>query len=170
MVINIASVKSEALLLFCRDLIDSYKSTSLDMYVVDDDLKEFVSKSIDDISKAINVLVRPNDYYIRNLRVINIKIVLKHYNLINKLVTEYLEKEDSFNPSMLCFALLSTWFKELEYEHHRKEYIFFGLYPYWEVFDRLIVKSRDLEYKRLNVKMVQIAESVMLKLDKKGLK
>jgi len=170
MVINTASVKSEALLLFCRDLINSYKTTSLDIYNIDEDLKTFISTKIEDVSKAIDVLVQPNNYYIRNIRVINIKIILKYYNFINDEVSRYLQKEPNFNPSMLCFALLSTWFKELEYEKHKKEYIFFGLFPYWEVFDSLIVKSKDLEYKRLNVKMVQIAEDVIVKLDKKGLR
>ncbi|MCK5293786.1 MAG: hypothetical protein KAJ49_03975 [Arcobacteraceae bacterium] len=166
MVINISSVKTEALLLFCRDLINSYRLKDDNIFNIDDELKIFVSKHIDDLQKAINVIVQPNDYYIRNMRVDRIKIIVKYYNSINQMVSKHLEQLGNFNPSMLCFSLLATWFKELDHETSTKEFLYFGIYPYGEIYDSLLINVTDVQYKRLNITMIQIAEDVMIKLNK----
>ncbi len=158
MVVNISSVKTEALLLFCRDLINSYQADDTDIIAVNKDLL-----------KAINVVVQDIDYYIRNMRVNRINIIVKYYNIINKMVSKYFEFDPQFNPSMLCFSMLATWFKELEHQNNSKEYIYFLIYPYGEIFDKLIVNVTDSEYKKLNIKMIQIAEDIIVRYDKKGL-
>jgi len=166
MVINISSVKTEALLLFCRDMIASYETNSDDLFSVEEDLKLYIKVHISDLKKAINVVVHPSDYYIRNIRVSRIKMIVHYYNNINKMISQSLEKDPSFNPAMLCFSLLATWFKELEHERTSKEFIYFSIYPYGEIYDRLIIQIKNQEYKILNIKMIEIAETVMIKLNK----
>jgi len=169
MIINLSSVKTEALLLFCRDLIESYENNTDNIYDISNDTKEFVSSTINDLKKAINVVLQDNSYYIKNSNVTRIKIIISFYNQINQLISKYLAKNSEFNPSMLCFSLLATWFKELEHQEHSKEYLYFTLYPYGEIFDTLIVKQQDSKYKNLNINMIQIAENTMIKLNNKGL-
>jgi len=169
MIINMSSVKTEALLLFCRDLINSYEKSDDNIYNISDDTKEFIAKNIQDLKKAINVVVQGNNYYIQNSNVTRIKIILSYYNQINNDISKYLSNKSEFNPSMLCFSLLATWFKELEHGKNSKEYLYFTLYPYGEIFDTLIVKQKDIKYKNLNINMIQIAENTMLKLNTKGL-
>ena len=169
MIINLSSVKTEALLLFCRDLIDAYENNSSEIYDIDMNTKEFISSNIKDLKKAINAILQKNEYYIKNSKVTRIKIILNYYNQINNLITNKLEKNTQFNPSMLCFSLLATWFKELEHQEQSKEFLYFTLYPYGEIFDALIVKQKDKEYKILNIKMIEISEQTMLKLNQKRL-
>jgi len=169
MIIDMSSVKTEALLLFCRDLINSYKNNTDDIYNIDSNVKEFINKNIQDLQKAIDVIVQNNDYYIKNIKVSRIKIIVSFYNMINKTITNYLQNSARFNPAMLCFSLLATWFKELEHQGDSKEFLYFNLYPYGDIFDLLIVKTNNKEYKNLNITMVEIAEDVMVKLNNKGL-
>ena len=169
MIINLSSVKTEALLLFCRDLIDAYENNSNEIYDIDNSTKEFISLNIKDLKKAINVVLQDNKYYIKNAKVTRIKIILSYYNQINSLITNALEKNREFNPSMLCFSLLATWFKELSHQEKSKEFLYFTLYPYGEIFDILIVKQNNKQYKRLNIKMIEIAETTMLKLNQQKL-
>ena len=69
---------------------------------------------------------------------------------------------------MLCFALLTTWFKELGYDNSSKEFIFFALYPYGEIYDEFLIKIKDTNYKMLNLRMINIAEDSMIKLNNLG--
>jgi len=165
MVINKSSVKTEALLLFCRDMISSYESNSDDLFSVEDDLKLYIKEHIQDLKKAINIVVKPSEYYIRNIRVSRIKMIVHYYNNINKMISQSLDKDPSFNPAMLCFSLLATWFKELEYETKSKEFIYFSIYPYGEIYDKLIIQIKNKEYKILNIKMIEISENTMIKLN-----
>jgi len=169
MIIDMSSVKTEALLLFCRDLIDSYKNNTDDIYNIDSFTKEFVNKNIDDLKNAIDVVAQNNEYYIKNINVSRIKIIVNFYNIINKTISTHLEKSSRFNPAMLCFSLLATWFKELEHQGHSKEFLYFNIYPYGDIFDLLIINTKNKDYKMLNISMVEIAEDVMIKLNNKGL-
>jgi hypothetical protein len=169
MIINMSSVKTEALLLFCRDLIDSYKNNTNDIYNINEQTVTFIEQNIVDLNKAINVIIQENDYYIKNLKVSRIKIIVSFYNIINNTINKHLKKNNRFNPAMLCFSLLATWFKELEHQGDSKEYLYFNLYPYSDIFDILIVKVDNKEYKQLNISMVEIAENVMIQLNNKAL-
>ena len=170
MIIDIASLKTEALLLFCRDLINTYNNDENEnnvntIFIADIHLKEFIKNHIQNLQKGINAILQPNDYYIRNMRVTRIRLIIKIYNQINKLVSDHLKNNNRFNPSMLLFSMLATWFKELGYENNSKEFIFFSIYPYSEIYDILLLDVKDLEYKKLNINMIQIAEDVIIRLN-----
>jgi hypothetical protein len=165
MIINSSKVKTEALLLFCRDLIDSYKDNKDEIFDVSNELKEFIDERTLQLYKAINVSAQPIDYYLRNQKVSRIAMILKTYEYINKNITKFLKNDTKFNPSMLCFSLLSTWFAELGNEINSKEFLFFSIYPYGEIYDKLLLNLGNTEYKSLNIAMLNVSEATILKLN-----
>ena len=165
MIINSSKVKSEALLLFCRDLINSYKDIDDELYTDKIELKKFIDIRTKQLLKAINSTIQPTDYYTRNLRVSRISIIFKTYQYINSMISKQLQNGSIFNPSMLCFTLLSTWFAELTHGENHKEFLFFYIYPYSEIYDKLLLNLNDPEYKSLNLAMLNIAENTMLNLN-----
>ncbi len=165
MIINSSKVKTEALLLFCRDLIDSYKDNHDDIFDVTDDVKEFIDNRIAQLRKAISISVQPIDYYLRNKKVSRIFMILKTYEYINKSITKVMKNNTKFNPAMLCFSLLSTWFAELGHETNSKEFLFFTIYPYGEIYDTLLLNTNNMEYKSLNISMINVAEETIFKLN-----
>ena len=170
MIINSSKVKTEALLLFCRDIINSYIDKDDGLYKDKIEIKEFIDDKTKQLLKAINLSVQPTDYYERNIRVSRISIIHNTYSYINNLISKQLSKGDTFNPSMLCFTLLSTWFAELENGENDKEFLYFYLYPYSEIYDKLLLNLNDLEYKKLNLSMLSIAELTVYKLNAYRLK
>ena len=165
MIINSSKVKTEALLLFCRDLIDSYKDNTDEIFDVTKDIQEFVDTRVAQLHKAINVSVQPTEYYLRNKRVSRISMILKTYEYINKSITKVMKNNTKFNPAMLCFSLLSTWFAELGHENKSKEFLFFTIYPYGEIYDSLLLNTNNIEYKSLNIAMINVAEETIFKLN-----
>jgi hypothetical protein len=165
MIINTSKVKTEALLLFSRDLIDSYINNKDDIFQLEADFTEFVELRISQLLKAINVTVQPIDYYIRNKNVSRILMILKSYEFINKNISKHLKNNNKFNPSMLCFSLLSTWFAEMQKENDSKEFLYFSIYPYSEIYDKLLLNTNNAEYKNLNIMMLNIAEDTIFKLN-----
>lgn len=165
MIINSSKVKTEALLLFCRDLIDSYKDNHDEVFNISYEIKDFVEIRIKQLHKSINNVTQPIDYYLRNKQVSRIHMILKSYEYINKSITKLMKNNMKFNPTMLCFSLLSTWFAELEKENNTKEFLFFIIYPYSEIYDKLLLNIDNIEYKKLNISMLNIAESTVLKLN-----
>ena len=166
MIINSSKVKTEALLLFCRDLIDSYKDNTDEVFDVSQEIKVFVDDRTMQLRKAIDVSIQPTEYYLRNKRVSRILMILKTYEYINKNITQLMKKNTKFNPAMLCFSLLSTWFAELGHEINSKEFLFFTIYPYGEIYDILLLNNKNIDYKRLNISMINVAEETILKLNK----
>jgi len=164
MIINIEKIKTEALLLICRDIIESYKDQN-SAIEFPNDMVEFIDNRIDDLLKSLNVVLQPNDYYIRNKRVSRINIILKTHHYLQKNLSSYFTKNQLFDPAMLCFALLSTWFAEFQ-RGQFKEFIYFTIYPYSEVYDKLLLNIEDKNFKTLNISMLNIAEQVILKLDR----
>lgn len=170
MILNLSKIKTEALLLFCKDLIASYKDKDENLFDVD----VLTNQSIDDISndmyKQMNNVTFPNDYYIKNRKHYRIKAVLESYNFINKELTKEFEQNAEtgklFNPAMLYFSLLAVWFKELDKESRSKEYIYFTIYPYANVYDKLLINIKDEKFKKLNISMIEIAEKIIYRLDR----
>lgn len=167
MVINISKIKTEALLLFCKDLIVSYKdSEELSKYGLDRDIfNEFNNiglKILDEIEKV----TFSQDYYLKNYKNFRVKAILNCYDFINKEITKNLKVNEEFNPSMLYFSMLTIWFKELQKENKSKEFIYFLIYPYENVYDKLLVQIKNIEYKSMNIKMIELAEKIIYKYDK----
>jgi hypothetical protein len=166
MILNLSKIKTEALLLFCKDLIASYKDVDEKLFDVDEKIDEYINQISSDMFKQLNNVTFPSDYYIKNRSHYRIKAVLQAYNFINKELTSELEDGKVFNPAMLYFSLLAVWFKELDKERRSKEYIYFTIYPYSNVYDKLLINVQDENFKKLNISMIEVAEKVIYKLDK----
>lgn len=173
MILNLSKIKTEALLIFCKDLISSYKDKEEKLFDIDDEIDKYISEISNDMYKQMNNCTFPNEHYMKNRTHYRIKAVLEAYNFINKEITKELSEEGKgklFNPAMLYFSLLAVWFKELDKESRSKEYIYFTIYPYTNVYDKLLVNIKDEKFKRLNIAMLELAERVIYKLDKVSFK
>ena len=91
MIINSSKVKTEALLLFCRDLIDSYKNSEDELFNTSENLKEFIDTRSLQLLKAINISIQPTEYYTRNIRVSRISLIYKTYQYINNNISKLTE-------------------------------------------------------------------------------
>ena len=170
MILNLSKIKTEALLLFCKDLILSYKDKEEKIFNISDDIDQYMCGISDDMLKNICNITFDNEHYLKNRKHYRIKAILDAYNFINQEMSEVLKDGTQFNPSMLYFALLATWFKELDKESRSKEYIYFIIYPYANVYDKLLLNIDDEKFKLLNIAMIEIAEEVIVKLDRLSLK
>lgn len=166
MVFDPVSLKTEALLLFCRDLIETYENDENNLFSMDEQFLIFINQNIENLKKGINAIVQKNDYYLRNIRMSRIKMVLYYYEFINKTITNFMKKDNRFDPSMLCFSMLATWFKEFEVDTKSNQYVFFSIYPYGEIYDKFLIENKNETYKLINLQMIDIAEKTMLKLYK----
>lgn len=166
MILNISKIKTEALLLFCKDIILSYNLKDDTFFDVDKETKEYINNVTSDILKQLQYVTKPNEFYLKKQSSTHIRSVLSAYNFINKNLSKEFEDGKTFNPSMLYFSLMATWFAELGRESKSKEFIYFSMYPYAEIFDKLLVNIKDSHFKALNISMVDIAERIVLKLDR----
>ena len=167
MILNVSKIKTESLLLFCKDLILSYKDkVDVNDYGMDKEVIEKFNNIGNDMLKQILNVTFPQNYYLQNRKHYRIKAVLDGYNFINDEISKNLKENEAFNPSMLYFSLLAVWFKELNKESRSKEYIFFLLYPYSKVYDKLLIEIKNKEFRALNIKMIELAENVIYKFDK----
>ncbi len=167
MILNLSKIKTESLLLFCRDLILSYKDKDdIEKYVMDKDIIEKFNNIGNDMLKQISNVTLPQSYYIQNRKHYRIKAILDGYNFINNEISKSLKQNEEFNPSMLYFSLLAVWFKELNKESRSKEYIYFIIYPYANAYDNFLVEIKDKNFKLLNIKMIELAEKIIYKFDK----
>jgi hypothetical protein len=167
MILNLSKIKTESILLFCKDLILSYKDgIDLDKYIMDKEVINKFNNIGNDMLKQISNVTFPPNYYLSNRKHYKIKAILDGYNFINEEISKNLKQNEEFNPSMLYFSLLALWFKELNKESKSKEYIYFIIYPYANVYDNLLIEIKDKEFRKLNIKMIELAEKVIYKFDK----
>ena len=167
MILNISKIKTEALLLFCKDLILSYQNNlNENSFEIEKEIIEEFNNISNDMLKQISNVTLPNQYYLQNRKHYKIKSILDAYNFINNEISTNLKKNEEFNPSMLYFSLLALWFKELNKESSSKEYIFFLLYPYTNIYDKLLIKIKNPEFKELNIKMIELAELIISKYER----
>jgi len=167
MILNLSKIKTESLLLFCRDLILSYKDKDdIEKYLMDKEVIEKFNNIGNDMLKQISNVTLPSSYYLQNRKHYRINAILDGYNFINKEISKNLKENEEFNPSMLYFSLLALWFKELNKESKSKEYIYFILFPYYNVYDKFLVEIKDKDFKLLNIKMIELAEKIIYKFDK----
>lgn len=165
MIINLSKIKTEALLLLCKDIISSYKDKKIDKFSINEDIDIYMEDISKEILKQLENLTRDNSFYLKNKKSARIKSILNAYNFLNKELSNELKEGVEFNPSMLYFSMLAMWFKELGKESKSKEYIYFLIYPYSNVYDKLLLNIEDEKFKLLNIKMIEIAERVILKYD-----
>lgn len=170
MILNLSKIKTEALLLLCKDLILSYKDNQEELFDIDKEVNETINNITNDFLKQIENVTFNTEYYIKNRNHYRIKAVLNAYNFINAELSQHLKEGMPFNPAMLYFSMLAVWFMELNKESKSKEYIYFILYPYANVYDKLLVNMKDEKFKMLNIQMIEIAERVIFNLDKHSLK
>lgn len=170
MILNLSQIKTEALLIFCKDLIESYKDKEEKIFDVDDEIDKYISQISNDMHKQMSISTFPTDYYIKNRKHYRIKAVLEAYNFINKEISKEFQDGKVFNPAMLYFSLLAVWFKELDKESRSKQYIYFTIYPYANVYDKLLINIKDENFKKLNISMLEISERVILRYDRLSLK
>jgi len=166
MILNLSQIKTEAILLFCKDLISSYKDKDEDIFEVDKETNEYINKISEEMYKQMENCTAPTDYYLKNSNHFRIKAVIDAYNFLNKQLSYELKDGATFNPAMLYFSLLAVWFKELDKENKSKKYIYFTIYPYGNVYDKLLVNIKDEKFKKLNIDMIEIAEKVIYRLEK----
>lgn len=171
MIINLSKIKTEALLLLCRDIITSYENSDNENFFINEDIKNYINDVSRNILKELNKVTKDNDFYLKN-RTTSYRIsgILKAYNFISFELSKEFTDGVEFNPAMLYISLLATWFKELSKESKSKEYIYFLIYPYSNVYDMLLLNVKDEKFKIINIKMIEIAERVILKFDKYLLK
>jgi hypothetical protein len=165
MILNLSQIKTEALLLFCKDLILSYKDSEQKLFNVNEEIDEYIIGVTEDFLKQIGRVTSDNDYYLYHRKHYRIKAILDAYDVINRAISYELKENTPFNPAMLYFSLLAVWFKELGKENKSKEYIYFLLYPYGQVYDKLLVNVEDEAFKAMNIAMIQLAEKVIYKLE-----
>lgn len=163
MILNISNIKTEALLLICKDIILSYKDKKDIEFNVSEEVKEYINTTINDILKQLQNVTYSNEYYLRLSNSKN-KAILKFYNFINNSLSNELQNSKTFNPSMLCLSMLTMWFSELQYESKSKRFIYFSIYPYSEVYDKLLLNIEDDNFRAMNISMIEIAENIILKL------
>jgi len=165
MILNTSKIKTEALLLFCKDIILSYKQKEDESFDVNDEVKEYVNSVTEDFLKQLQFLTKPNDYYLRQKNNSKIKAILDTYNFINKSLSQELQNRKTFNPSMLYLSLMATWFAEYSKESKSKEFIYFSMYPYADIYDKLLINVKDTNFKALNISMIDTAEKIIYKLN-----
>ncbi len=171
MILNLSKIKTESLLLFCKDLILSYKDKeNINTYNVDQELIDNFEKVSTDMLTQISNVTFPSKYYLQNRKHYRIKAVLDGYNFINNEISKTLKTKKEFNPSMLYFSLLAVWFKELNKESKSKEYIYFTIYTYGKVYDEFLVNIKDEDFKKMNISMILLAEEIIYKFDKYSFK
>lgn len=170
MILNLSKIKTEALLLFCKDLINSYINEKNNDFNIEDETFKYINNISNEMLRELRNTTYPNEYYLKNAKNYRIKAILDSYNIINKEISKNLEKSKNFNPSMLFFSLLALWFKELNKESRSKEYIYFIIYPYTSVYDKLLVNIKNDEFKKMNVEMIELADKVIIKLENHSFK
>ncbi|QOG11592.1 hypothetical protein [Arcobacter sp. FWKO B] len=164
MILNISKIKTEALLLFAKELIKSYINNNEKIFFVDENTTQIVENKTYELYTQIVKSIHKDEFYTSGTN-IHARLVMKHFEYLNKLIAKELNMGEPFNPSVLLFSLLATWFLELGHESKSKEYLYFSLFTYGEIYDLMFVNTKDVAYKAMNIKMVDIAERIIYKYD-----
>ncbi|NQY22186.1 MAG: hypothetical protein HRT40_12950, partial [Campylobacteraceae bacterium] len=66
MIINLSKIKTEALLLICKDLINSYINEVNTHYKINDDLNAYINNLSKEFLVQVTNSTYPNEYYLKN--------------------------------------------------------------------------------------------------------
>ena len=164
MVLNTSKIKTEALLLFCADLIESYKDNDENIYGIDEDTVKYIKVTMHNMLNEIRKSTKPRIYYINNSTISSVRAILLTYDFIRDEISREFQENTPFNPAMLCLSLLATWFAELGHESKSKKYLYFSLFIYGDVYDKLLIKQQNNEFKTMNISMIERAEKIISNL------
>lgn len=102
MILNTSKIKTEALLLFCKDIILSYQEANQDLFDINSEVKEFIQKNTQEILRELNKVTKPNDFYWAKREHAYVKAVLRSYEYLNKTLNQQLEKGKPL--TLRCFV------------------------------------------------------------------
>ncbi|MGB9801342.1 MAG: hypothetical protein ACPLSX_00135, partial [Arcobacter sp.] len=83
MIINLSKIKTEALLLLCKDIITSYENIEDEKFEIDDEINIYIKDTSKDILKELKRVTKENDYYLNNKNSYTISAILQAYNFLN---------------------------------------------------------------------------------------
>jgi len=164
MILNISKIKTEALLLLSKELIKSYIDNKEKIFFVDDEIKDFIENKTFEVYKEILKTLHKDEFYTSGANVYA-RLIMKYFTFLNQEISKQIKIGQPFNPAMLLFSLLATWFLELGHEGKSKEYLYFSLFTYGEIYDLMFISAKDVSYKAINIQMVDIAERIIYKYD-----
>ena len=96
MILNISKIKTEALLLFCKDIILSYNLKDDVTFDVDEGTKKYITSITNDILKQLQNVTHPNEFYLQKQSNTKARAVLGTYNFINKSLSNELQNGKTF--------------------------------------------------------------------------
>ena len=159
MIINVEKIKTEALLIFCKDLIIAYKNSEI-VVDIESELIEKMEIQTDLILKEIEKIIKPYDFYLQHQNNFKIKAILNAHSFLIAHCNKRFKNNQLFNPFILVLSILTYWFGEFEKGKNIKQYIFFSIYPFCEIYDNFFVKIKNTSYKIVNLKTIEIAEEL----------
>ena len=159
MIINVEKIKTEALLIFCKDLIIAYKNSEI-VVDIESELIEKMEIQTDLILKEIEKIIKPYDFYLEHQNNFKIKAILNAHSFLITHCNKRFKNNQLFNPFILVLSILTYWFGEFEKGKNIKQYIFFSIYPFCEIYDNFFVKMKNTSYKIVNLKTIEIAEEL----------
>ncbi len=185
MILQVSTIKTKALLLICKELMQMYQDneTQNKLEEKSEGIKEESFKSLDTSLEKLSEdllkeLKRITKFYY-NLdpisqdetpEISSKKAIKKSYDFLNFELNIHLAKNEPYCPLMLCISFLSFWFKELEKENSNKEFIYFLIFPYEQSYDEILFNKENKKYKLLNLKMLELGEEIISKYDELDLK
>jgi hypothetical protein len=159
MIINIEQIKTEALLIFCKDLIISYQNSKI-VVDIENEIIEKMQIQTDLILKEIDKIIKPYNFYLQNQNNFKIKAILNAHSFLITFCNKEFKNNEVFNPFILVLSILTYWFGEFGKGKNIKQYIFFSIYPFCEIYDNFFVKTKNTNYKIINLKTIEIAEEL----------
>jgi len=177
MILQISTIKTKALLLICKELMQMYQDNEaqnkLEEKVKKDKKESFESfdTSLEKLSQGmLKELKRITKFYYdlssETSDLKNQEAIKKSFDFLNFELNAHLAKNEPFCPLMLCVSFLSFWFKDLKQEGSNKEFIYFLMFPYKQSCDEILSSKEDEKHKLLNLKMLEFSEEIILKYDK----
>lgn len=165
MIINISDIKTEALLIFCRDIFASYKNSPLVLDITPE-LWRYFNEQSELLLNQINAIIHPNDFYIKGSNAYKNRTIIKYYEHLNSITSSCFKEQQPFNPMLFVISLLTYWFVEYGHEKKSKKYLFFHLFPFVELYDKFLYDVSDTNYKIINITTIDLSQKIIEKFNR----